>query len=354
MFFTLLMQGFASSLFDILPTCVTFHLFTTAQVACAYGYKIFRSPHRGNTMNIQAQLNKEAIDMLPRTRTAIDLTWAQDHDFERGQMSFAAIQSILALTPCLDDMAEDEIEKTDSRMVESFKESGWLKNTDINPTIFAIYYMSDNGFVYEASHKSAAAVRGGLRELSAGKYTKDNEYLRRNVALIKIDANYDKDYYDTDNGGGVVQIEVMVDGILHSDTFCVQLTGGEHLTSMGCLVISEKNGDVVFSEYSNGVFGPFESEIINAAETAYKAAKNNRLLNDGKDWEHHSSFNQQQVCATASCQVVVEKTVDGSFRAYLDTSGFVGSHEYATLPEFFLEYFDCEEKLENWKVEYEQ
>lgn len=305
-------------------------------------------------MNIQAQLNKEAIDMLPRTRTAIDLAWAQGHDFKHSQMLFAATQSILALTPCLDDMVEDEIEETDCRIVESFKESGWLKNTDINPTIFAIYYISNNGFSYESSHESAAAARGKLRELSAGKYTKDNKYIKRNVALIKIDANYDKDYYDTDNGGGVVQVEVIVDSVLHSDTFCVQLTGGEHLASMGCLVISEKSGDVVFSEYSNGVFGAFESEIINAAETAYKVAKNNRLLDDGKDWEHHSSFNQQQVCATASYQVVVEKAVDGSFRAYLDTSGFVGSHEYATQPEFFLEYFDCEEKLESWKIEYEQ
>ena len=74
-------------------------------------------------MSLQAILNKQARDALPRVSELINAAT----DFERNQMICATDWSILNSPIPLDTMTEIDLLILDSTLVETFHQKGWVK-----------------------------------------------------------------------------------------------------------------------------------------------------------------------------------------------------------------------------------
>jgi len=78
---------------------------------------------KANKMSIQAQLNNQALSMLPKVSAAI----TNANQVESDQMQGKALREIMNSTPCLDDMSPDELSKFDNDLISSFKYNEWIK-----------------------------------------------------------------------------------------------------------------------------------------------------------------------------------------------------------------------------------
>jgi len=73
-------------------------------------------------MSIQAQLNNQALSMLPKISSAI----SNSESFESNQMYCSAIKACLNTQPCLDDKTPEQLAEFDADMVDYFKKMGWI------------------------------------------------------------------------------------------------------------------------------------------------------------------------------------------------------------------------------------
>jgi hypothetical protein len=150
------------------------------------------------------------------------------------------------------------------------------------------------------------------------------------------------------SGEGDYEVEIKIDvaGQEISDKFYVQLSGGEYLSQMGCWITADgSGGDINFDDYRDGIFSPFLSDIISAAEIWYE--EENELDKDG--WKFVRDTMYCDISATSSSRITVEKNEerleneeDDAYRAYTDNSGFTQPNDYSNLPNFRVEYFDSE------------
>jgi len=75
-------------------------------------------------MSIQAQLDNQAIDMLPKIKKAINSV----NDFDSNQMRCYTIKCCLNTIPCLNDKTSDEIAEFQDGLLSHFIRQDWLDN----------------------------------------------------------------------------------------------------------------------------------------------------------------------------------------------------------------------------------
>ena len=73
-------------------------------------------------MSLQSALNQDAINMLPKTKAAIEAA----ESFEANQMECLAIRVICDTYPCLVDKNQNQLKDFDFEMINRFKHYNWM------------------------------------------------------------------------------------------------------------------------------------------------------------------------------------------------------------------------------------
>lgn len=230
-------------------------------------------------MSLQQQLNNESIvSCLPKIAVLIN----DAEQFEADQMQHVVLQKMMDASTPFASMSASGLKEKENDLILYFEKMGWTKK----------------------------------------------------LSIVSINAQYSDD--------SIVDITIKIDGVEHTKQFAVQLTGGEHLYQMGCLIIdnydySEYNGDT-----DNGIYESVMDDVIRAAESAYDEYiddEKNENSEEGETWEYYDDFNHALISATSSTCTTVEKSNLGRFRSFTDNSGFTSPNDYSTLPDFEIEYF---------------
>ena len=126
--------------------------------------------------------------------------------------------------------------------------------------------------------------------------------------------------------------------------FYVQLSGGEYLPQMGCL-ITHKDA-TKFEDIELEYFG---KDIVRCAEQFYKREVVENLITEndeeGEGFEFLTYSEAFPIGATSYYQWGIEKSESGRFKAYISNAGHISPNDYAPFPEFDIKYFNSEDDL---------
>lgn len=129
------------------------------------------------------------------------------------------------------------------------------------------------------------------------------------------------------------------------ETFFVQLSGGEFLPQMGCLLIG-KNED-------NSYFNNYFDEIIKAGEDCYDAYIDS--LKEIGEWETVFIDDEVRCSATSYTREVIERKINFDkdqdnyeFRVIRENNGFTQPNSYSSMPDFSIEHFSSLEAAKDY------
>ena len=128
-------------------------------------------------------------------------------------------------------------------------------------------------------------------------------------------------------------------------TFYVQLSGGDYLPQMGCLISCEDDTGEVELEHLSG-------DISRCAEQFYKREVVENLITEndeeGEGFEFLTYSEAFPIGATSYYQWCIEKSESGRFKAYISNTGHISPNDYASFPEFDIKYFNSENDLNDF------